>query len=288
MTTKNEAIQFLTDANIIINAQNLVYYSQLGDLVKVEYLLLAGVDPNESSSEGYVAIVQAVAYNQKKIVHLLVQNNADLNIEDQFGDNAMLIAFKNKNDEMSRILRENGAKELTQEQKNSTQWIHRMKEVILKSYSTEAYIFLGINLLAFIYMAFINGEGGFFSAIFMIVFASLFGGGILVLMSGESLLKERIKYYKFGASAMIIICLFFAYATDGYVPSSSSTPSGNSSGSSYSSGSQHECTQCGRSYTGVGWTTVGGEQYQPSSDPGYDQCCSKSCAWDSQPSKRKR
>ena len=69
MTTKNEAIQFLTDANIIINAQNLVYYSQLGDLVKVEYLLLAGVDPNESSSEGYVAIVQAVAYNQKKIVH---------------------------------------------------------------------------------------------------------------------------------------------------------------------------------------------------------------------------
>lgn len=239
MTTKNEAIKFLTDANIIINAQNLVYYSQLGDLVKVEYLLLAGVDPNEISSEGYVALVQAVAYNQKKIVHLLVQNNAELNIEDQFGDNAMLIAFKNKNDEMTRILRENGAKELTQEQKNSTQWIHRIKEVILKSYNIEAYIFLGINLLAFIYLAFINSEGGFFSAIFMIVFASLLGGGLLMLISGESLLKERLKYYKFGASALIIIFTFILYLNDGYVPSSSS-----SSGSAIDVYGTAQCCSC--------------------------------------------
>lgn len=61
---------------------------------------------------------------------------------------------------------------------------------------------------------------------------------------------------------------------------------GNSSSSESTIGS-HTCLQCGKSYSGNGWMTANGEQYQPNTDNG-NQYCSKTCAYESQPSKWKR
>ena len=61
------------------------------------------------------------------------------------------------------------------------------------------------------------------------------------------------------------------------------TPS-SPSGSSSTSNETRTCTECGTHYSGNGWSTVGGEQFEYENDPGDNVCCSKNCAYNSQPS----
>lgn len=82
------------------------------------------------------------------------------------------------------------------------------------------------------------------------------------------------KSFKIITLIVLLIGLIFGYEPD------------NHSNSSSSSSGSHTCMQCGKSYSGNGWSTVGGEQFQPTdSDGGY---CSKSCAYNSQPSRWKK
>jgi len=65
-------------------------------------------------------------------------------------------------------------------------------------------------------------------------------------------------------------------------------PDKHSSSSSYSSSStgEHKCGYCNATFSGNGWSTVGGEQFEQTSWTGYGYC-SKKCAYDSQPSRWK-
>lgn len=86
--------------------------------------------------------------------------------------------------------------------------------------------------------------------------------------------------------AVIVVIVVLGVVFKGCGGGASNSSSLSESSSSESSESR-TCTQCGDSYTGNGWSTVGGEQFEYSSDPGYDVCCSKSCAYESQPNKWK-
>ncbi len=85
-----------------------------------------------------------------------------------------------------------------------------------------------------------------------------------------------------GVMILAIASLSFLQVGCSGKKSSSTSLSGSTT-----SGSSHTCLKCGKNYTGKGWMTVGGEQYQPESDNG-DQYCSKTCAYESQSGKWKR
>jgi len=48
---------------------------------------------------------------------------------------------------------------------------------------------------------------------------------------------------------------------------------------------EHTCSYCGDTFKGNGWSSITGEQYQPSDGSGI--YCSKKCAYESQPRKWK-
>ncbi|MGZ4156038.1 MAG: hypothetical protein ACXVED_02595 [Bacteroidia bacterium] len=77
------------------------------------------------------------------------------------------------------------------------------------------------------------------------------------------------------AVAVIILCaVFFGKSGSG------------SSSSSSSNSTSHTCLNCGKSYSGFGYATANGEEYELTSDQG-DQYCSRSCAKASRPARWK-
>jgi hypothetical protein len=122
-----------------------------------------------------------------------------------------------------------------------------------------------------------NASSGFLSVfsitLFVLALCSI-GFGILGLFFGLSFFNVSKV-----VSTLMIIAFFIS-------PAVKSDSSGSSSSSSYSSGS-HTCGDCGTSFSGNGWNTVGGEQYQQSSWNGFGYC-SKRCAYNAQPSNWKR
>ncbi len=174
-----------------------------------------------------------------------------------------------------------------QGQQNDASFLEKLIYVFKNIYSKDAYLFIGTSAFSAIVLFFILDEGGSFAArLFGFVITFLIGGfiGMAVVKFADWLDLSVVKGFRRGAGTLLVFVTLLLWMNDGYEPTSYGSSSSRYSGG----GKQHTCTQCGRSYTGIGWTTVGGEQYQPSSDPGYDQCCSKSCAWDSQPAKWKR
>lgn len=87
-----------------------------------------------------------------------------------------------------------------------------------------------------------------------------------------------------------IITIILVLALFGWILQKMGCVSSSSSYSSSSSNSSasHTCGQCGKSYSGNGWSTAGGEQFQYDHDPGYDASCSRNCAYNSQPKRWKR
>jgi uncharacterized membrane protein YgcG len=90
---------------------------------------------------------------------------------------------------------------------------------------------------------------------------------------------NRVKTFKYFAIFWMSLQLILLKASDG---NSSSYSSGNSG--SYSNNTR-SCSYCSRNFSGSGWETVSGEQYQPSSGDGI--YCSRKCAYDAQPRKWK-
>lgn len=60
-----------------------------------------------------------------------------------------------------------------------------------------------------------------------------------------------------------------------------------SSGGSWTSHEKHTCDYCGNEYSGNGWMSIGGEQYQQDTWSGAG-FCSRKCAYDQQPNRWKR
>lgn len=130
------------------------------------------------------------------------------------------------------------------------------------------WIIIGVVIL----LTFIFAKGTFQSKIIFVP----------VMIAISLLISIPLKFFganywkSFKTITLIVLLIGLIF---GYEPDNHSSSSGSSSGS-------HTCMQCGKGYSGNGWTTVGGEQFQPTdSDGGY---CSKSCAYNSQPSRWKR
>jgi hypothetical protein len=143
---------------------------------------------------------------------------------------------------------------------------------IKQVYSPPAYIFIGINILAFVVLFFVlsSAIGGIGMKIFTFAFCIVVGGLLGVRWSMKKNADE-IAYFRGGAGTLLVMVVGLAWMNDGYTPKFSSS----------STAEDHTCIQCGDSYRGYGWMSVGGEQYQPSSDNG-DQYCSRECAYNSQ------
>jgi ankyrin repeat protein len=60
------------------------------DLTLLTELLEAGCDVNVQDEEGRTALIQAAIYNNVEVVHILIQNGANVNTRDFFGGNAAL------------------------------------------------------------------------------------------------------------------------------------------------------------------------------------------------------
>ncbi len=100
-----------------------------------------------------------------------------------------------------------------------------------------------------------------------------------------------MEEFKRGLIATLIVFAIFyglGYLTGEYGISDSVNSSSNSSSSSSNSNSSSSksCLWCGNSFSGSGWGTALGEQYQ--SSDGTGRYCSRKCAYESQPKKWKR
>ncbi len=76
------------------------------------------------------------------------------------------------------------------------------------------------------------------------------------------------KNWKVLLCIFLIVC-YFVGSRNGHKNYSSSSSSSNSG--------SHTCLNCGKSYSGYGYATIGGEEYALSKDQG-NQYCSSSCA----------
>jgi hypothetical protein len=151
-----------------------------------------------------------------------------------------------------------------------------MKKTNLKNKKIKKYL-IPVLLIALPFFAVLS-SGWHFEVLLIIGLASVLFAYIFHLI----LFKLR-KSYLFFFKILIIVISTIAIIS----PSSIYNSTGNSYNSSSSSSSEtHICGHCGKSFTGNGWSTIGGEQFQQSSWSGSGYC-SKSCAYASQPSKWK-
>lgn len=81
-----------------------------GDLKKVQDLLKAGVDINARDSvNGWTPLMQAAMAGKNDIVKFLINNHADLDLQDQQKQTALFMAAKTGNTEAVALLRQNKA-----------------------------------------------------------------------------------------------------------------------------------------------------------------------------------
>ncbi|MCW3101701.1 MAG: hypothetical protein JWO09_141 [Bacteroidetes bacterium] len=94
----------------------------------------------------------------------------------------------------------------------------------------------------------------------------------------ESVIKTLKRYSIVGFFGVLILGGLIYRGINGPATASSSTSSDSG---------EHKCGLCNASFSGNGWSTVGGEQFEQTSWSGYGYC-SKKCAYDSQPARWKR
>ena len=95
---RNEAIEY----DIIELASYNIY--------KVWRAIKAGVDVNIKNGAGYTALMEASAYNQPKIVKLLIEAKAKLDLKDKKGMTALMTATTYSRIKVVKLLIEAGAK----------------------------------------------------------------------------------------------------------------------------------------------------------------------------------
>ena len=79
-----------------------------GNTIKVRTILRQGIDINAANSEGEPAILVAVKNNDRMMLRLLLENNAELNIKNKKGYTILMYTFAAQKFEMSKILLSHG------------------------------------------------------------------------------------------------------------------------------------------------------------------------------------
>lgn len=79
-----------------------------GNTVKVRTILRQGIDINAPNSEGEPAILVAIKNNDRMMLRLLLENNAELNIKNKKGYTILMYTFAAQKFEMSKILLSHG------------------------------------------------------------------------------------------------------------------------------------------------------------------------------------
>lgn len=281
---KQNAIDNLAKMGIASSQQNLIMYCQEGNETVVRLLLQAGLNPNtiytgmntnkkeESWLAMYVAIgggnmdilktlvefggdintsqlppvILAIEHKNKPAVEFLISKGCDINLPGKNGELALFSAIKTKQNDIVKLLVDKGVN-LNSRNKDKLNPLYFSRN----EKNTEAE-------------------------------------QILISAGAPEMPEEEVAAYKktMKKNAIIGVVIIVAVICLGGWMFNGKHGSGSSSSSSSSSSGQHSCLQCGNSYSGNGWMTVGGEQYQPTSDNG-NQYCSKSCAYDSQSQKWK-
>jgi len=123
-TTQKEAFDMLKQMNVPVTQQNLVYYAGSGNNPNIlELLLKAGLNPNQTwtNEKGHVfyPLLNAVRNGTAKTVEILLNNGADINIQNVDKETAIYLAQKHKKDDIVQILKNAGAKELSTEEMNT-------------------------------------------------------------------------------------------------------------------------------------------------------------------------
>lgn len=84
------------------------------DMALTKLLLSKGADVDEAPTsgelEGYTPLIFAVRENNKELVTFLIDNGADVNVKNVYGDTPLLLAEKKGNAEIVKILKAKGAK----------------------------------------------------------------------------------------------------------------------------------------------------------------------------------
>lgn len=86
----------------------LIRATQLGNYKRLNSLLQAGIDPNDSNEEGTTALILAATLGDTKIVESLLAAGADPNVEDIKGWTALVHASWQGNAQVVRLLLEAG------------------------------------------------------------------------------------------------------------------------------------------------------------------------------------
>ena len=249
--TQQEALDMLSKMNISFGQQNLVWYSQEGDFNKVELLLIAGANPNicwtnsEAKSDVY-GLHNTCLYgkgDKHKMVELLLEYGADINLKDKDGYTALHLAIKDNQPDMVKLLIENGADVniLTKDNRNPL-FIAEKKQ----------------------------NEG---------IIELLKNAGARKMNEAEVKAHKQSKTIRL---VSIGICILICFGI-GKMCSGDSKSSSGSYSSGSSSSSEHTCTWCGKAYSGNGYNHLGGSgatSYCAEATHGWEkqnQCCSIKC-----------
>ncbi|MEI7597593.1 MAG: ankyrin repeat domain-containing protein [Bacteroidota bacterium] len=251
----------------------------------LKLIIEKGADVNMTSNSNLeTPLIYAIKLKNIEAIRLLIDNNADVNKRRKDGASPLFISYQQKSLEITQLLIKAGATPLTEEEmKSATAFsIQNVSTKITDLVNSKKYLLpgllIGLPLLALLSSGFhfiILVTIGLISALLALIFNNLISQFI-------NFKKSYLYFFKLFVITFSVIAIFS--------PSSfynSTGQSYNSSSSSSSSSSEsHTCGQCGKSFSGNGWSTVGGEQFQQTSWSGYGYC-SKSCAYDSQPEKWK-
>jgi hypothetical protein len=238
--TQKEALDMLKQMSIPATAQNLAYYSQTKELNNVELLLIGGVNPNE------------IYVNQKNQKVYTFQNAC---IAGDIPTLEMLLAYGANID----LVDDDGRTALhTAINQGKTDIV---KFLIENGADVNA---LTKNKQNALHMAQEKNNNELVEI--------LRNAGAREMTESE---KKEFKQDKTIKRASMVVMLGLCFGLTYWCTNhKSSSSGGSSSGSSVAS---HTCLNCGKSYSGYGYATIGGEEYALSKDQG-NQYCSSSCA----------
>jgi len=93
----------------MLDSSNLMMCATHGEIKKMMYLLQNGANINYSNSWGENSLIRAVEMKQFETVKLLVENGIDINAKSVVGDTPLSIAKEKGLSEIANYLTEHGA-----------------------------------------------------------------------------------------------------------------------------------------------------------------------------------
>lgn len=105
-TQKNQlldTLRFMNDRNISDDSF-LIKACEEGNFNVAKVLIQLGVDVNKTGDEGHTPLMEAVMWQRKNIVRLLIDNGADKYAKDLYGNSCIQMARKTGNLEIIELL----------------------------------------------------------------------------------------------------------------------------------------------------------------------------------------